>query len=75
MNVHDHVTGVISYGGIRMAGNIPEKAINVEYSVGGWFCLHRAEYTKGDMYGEVDGSGIVEEGAYDLLDGGGLLWG
>ena len=47
--MQDHVTGMILDGYIGMAGNIHEKVIDVEYSVGGWLSLHWTEYTDGDI--------------------------
>lgn len=71
--VEAHVAGWESNGGVGMSEPILKE---LSGSSGGCFgapCLGGAEVTEGDEHGGVDGAGVIQEGADDLLDTGAFV--
>lgn len=68
VDVQGHVTGVVSNDGIRVCTAIVEEMGDSIHGGLGAVGLSGREGAEGDEEGVVDGSGVEEEGADDLLE-------
>ena len=69
VDVEDHVAWVVANGGDWMRGSVVEEVGDFSHGEFCRFGLGCGDCAKGDEHREVDGDGIVEEGAHDALDG------
>ena len=70
MDVQDHVRGPETNGGIRMSGTVVEELCNGKVGASGGARLFVGNCAECHEDGDIDTSGVVEDGPNDLLDTG-----
>jgi hypothetical protein len=68
VNVKDHVTGVDSDGCVRVSGGVVEELMGGASGLFGGVGLGGGDGAEGSAHGGVDGTGVIQEDAHDLLD-------
>ena len=68
VEVKDHVAGEIANLGVRVGVRVVEEVGDLAHGVFCGFGLGRGDGAEGNEHGEVDGDGVVKEGADDGLD-------
>ena len=68
MDMEDHAAGVVAEGGIGMSGRVVEELGDRNGGGFGAVVLLGGERAESDEHGAVDGAGVVEEGANNVLE-------
>jgi hypothetical protein len=68
VHVEDHIAGRISDSGLGMSGSVVEELIGGPRGHLGGFRLGGGDGSEGDKHRGVDGTGVIQKKADDLLD-------